>query len=119
MHFRYVSQYVLKGDRFYDQDTILFVHCVFQVSDPASPDAEITFAAINTVPDISDLTPLDPSGAFILQASIEIADGNSTELKDRASQQLLAMKEILRFSVDLAPGDRLALDARIPMKRGR
>jgi mediator of RNA polymerase II transcription subunit 18, fungi type len=79
----------------------------------------VTFPTINTVPDNSKLTPLDPSGGFILQASIEIADSNSTELKEKASQQILAMKETLRASVNLLPGDRLALDTRVPVRRVR
>ena len=79
----------------------------------------MTFPIIDTVPEISKLTALDTSGGFILQASIEIADNNSTELKEKASQQLHAMKETLRASVNLVPGDRLALDTRVPVRRVR
>lgn len=59
----------------------------------------------------------DISGAYILQASVEAMDGSAAELKDRASAQLLAMKETLRQAVTLSPGDRLALDTRAPAKR--
>ena len=114
--FRYLSQYIITGDKFYDQDTTLFLHAVMQVSDQDTPDA---ISIVDTVPDISKLVPLDPSGGYVLQASIEIADGNSPDLKDNATQQLLAMKETLRSSVRLEPGDRLALDTRVPARKAR
>lgn len=117
--YEYTSQYVITGDKFYDQATTLFLHRVMQISDHASPDAGITFSTVNTIPDISKLHPLDSSGGYILQASIEIADGNSPDLKDKATQQLLALKETLRSIVHLEPGDRLALDTRVPVRRVR
>lgn len=88
-------------------------------SDQGTQETTPNLSTINTVPDVSKLSPLDSSGGYVLQASIEIADGNSTDLKDKATQQLLAIKETLRSSVDLAPGDRLALDTRVPVKRVR
>lgn len=51
----------------------------------------------------------------MLQATIDIVDGNVQELKDRAVRQLLALKETLKQAVTLAPADRLALDTRIPI----
>lgn len=82
-------------------------------------DQNALFSTLNTVPDTSKLTPLDTSGGYILQASLEITDGNSPDLKDKATQQILAMKETLRSSIDLVPGDRLALDTRVPRTRTR
>lgn len=90
-----------------------------QVPDQGTQDHKPTFSSVNTHPDISKFPPLDASGSYVLQASIEIVDGNSPDLKDKATQQLLAMKETLRPSVNLVPGDRLALDTRVPMRRPR
>ncbi|KAF7508261.1 hypothetical protein GJ744_009406 [Endocarpon pusillum] len=117
--YEYLSQYVTTGDKFYDQDTTLFLYKVMQASDQSTQNTTPTTATINTTPDISKLTPLDPSEGYVLQASIEIADGNSPDLKDKATQQLLAIKDTLRSSVDLTPGDRLALDTRVPVRRVR
>lgn len=89
-----------------------------QVPQQGPQNSQPTLSVLNTIPDISKLTPLDPNGGYILQASIEIVDGNNPELKDKATQQLLAMKETLRSSIHLAPGDRLALDTRVPVRRG-
>jgi mediator of RNA polymerase II transcription subunit 18, fungi type len=90
-----------------------------QTSNQGTQNTKLTFSSLNTIPTLSTLTPLDPSGAYILQASIEIADGNNPDLKDKATQQLLAMKDSLRSSIDLVPGDRLALDTRVPVRRVR
>jgi len=116
---RYLSQHVITGDKFYDQDTTLFLHKIMQTSNPGTQNTKATFSSVDTIPTLSTLIPLDPGGAYILQASIEIADGNSADLKDKATQQLLAMKDSLRYSVDLVPGDRLALDTRVPVRRVR
>lgn len=116
---RYLSQYIIVGDRFYDKDTILSLYNVMQVPEHALDATGPNFHSINTLPDVTKLTALDPNGSFVLQASIEIADGGNPELKDKAAQQLLAMKETMRGSVILAPGDRLALDTRVPVRRVR
>lgn len=65
--------------------------------------------------DISKLTDVDKSGGYLMQASIEVIDGNNPELKERGTRQLLAHKEALKQAVDLTPGDRLALDSRVPV----
>ena len=55
----------------------------------------------------------------MLQASIDVVDGNHPELKERAARQLLGHKEALKQAVELTPGDRLALDTRLPVSSGR
>jgi mediator of RNA polymerase II transcription subunit 18 len=112
----YVSQYVLEGHKFYDQDMTLFVHQVLKM--PQAPD-EQAIATNTPIPPISELQPLDGSKAFVLQASIEAVDGNNPEVKEKAVQQLMVMKETLKQAVTLAPGDRLALDTRVPMRNNR
>ena len=79
-----------------------------------SPDQVI--ATHTPIPPISDLQVLDTRKGFVLQASIEAVDGNNPEVKEKAVQQLLAMKETLKQAVTLAPGDRLALDTRVPIR---
>lgn len=69
------------------------------------------------LPSIKDLDLLDGSGAYVLQAALEIADGTSAELKDRGARQLTAIRDLLRPVVRLEPADRLALDTRIPLIR--
>lgn len=110
---RYVQRYYVEGQNFYNQDTTLFLHRVREL--PAlQPDQSPT--------DISQLPPpdrcrlLDPSESWILEASIDITDGKSQELRDRAMRQLLSMRETLAPAVKLEKPDRLALDTRIPVR---
>lgn len=72
-------------------------------------------ADVSQLPQSSELQLLDPSGGWMLQAAIDLADGNVQELKDRAARQLLGWRDTLRQAVSLAPADRLALDTRIPI----
>ncbi len=112
----YVSQYILEGHKFYDQDTTLFLHQVLRM--PRASD-EKTITTSTPIPLISDLQPLDGSNGYVLQASIEAIDGNNPEVKEKAVQQLVAIKETLKHAVALAPGDRLALDTRVPLRISR
>jgi Med18 protein len=112
----YVSQYILEGHKFYDQDTTLFVHQALKM--PQATD-EQTIATNTPLPPPSDLQPLDTNKGFVLQASVEAIEGNNPEVKEKAVQQLLAMKETLKQAVTLAPGDRLALDTRVPIRNIR
>lgn len=113
-----LQSYLLHGHKFYDNDTTIFLHQILPLSLPPS----------STIPDVSTLKPLDPSGAYLLQASIELdyqpqqqSSGTSTnaaaektgesdsggggganatfgELRAQATQQLLNLKETLRGS---------------------
>jgi hypothetical protein len=102
---------LIDGSQFYDRDSTLFLHRVLRI-----PDAETAEVAIDCgfldKPDT--MQPLDSKGGHLLQVSILAGEGNNQDLKERATTQLLAMKETLRLAVNLTPGDRLALDSRIP-----
>lgn len=99
------------GSRFYDHDSTLFVHKVLRLPQVGAKEA---FNDTSYLPTIQDLPELDGSGGYIVQASIDVIDGNNPELKERATKQLLVLKEALKQAADLTPGDRLALDTRLP-----
>lgn len=101
---------MLEGHKFYDQDTTLFLHQVLQLPQAST---EPTVPEGRDIPAVRDLQPLDGRKGFVLQASIEALDGNNLEVKEKAAQQLFAMREILKQAVTLEPGDRLALDTRV------
>ena len=56
---------------------------------------------------------LDPSGAYVLQAAVRIQDGSKVETMTKGTNELLALKEMLKGVVDMEVGDRLALDTRV------
>jgi len=109
--YEYVSRYMLTGSKFYDNDTTLYLHKVLTLPQ-TSVDSAMTDLSFLSNP--SELRELDGSGGALLHASIDVTDGNNPELKDRATRQLLALKESFKQAVDLTPGDRLALDTRLP-----
>jgi hypothetical protein len=104
------------GSKFYDHDTTLFVHKVLHLP-PVT--AEEALSERSFLSDVSQLSDFDGSGGYLIQASIDVVDGNSPELKDRATRQLLVLKEALKQAVDLNQGDRLALDTRVPVAARR
>ncbi|KAK4949667.1 hypothetical protein LTR10_011508 [Elasticomyces elasticus] len=114
--YEYVSRYLVLGSRFYDHDTTLFVHKVLQL--PQVPSGE-AISDQSFLSSISELQDLDGSGGYMVQASIDVVDGNNPELKERATRQLLSIRESLKQAVDLTPGDRLALDTRLPVSSRR
>jgi hypothetical protein len=95
----------VNGHKVYDQDTTLFLHRIMTVS--AGP--------VGAMPKTSSLSPLDKSEGYILSATIDTLDGSNTELRERAARQLLTMKETMKGAVTLTPGDRLALDTKVPV----
>ncbi|RMD39303.1 hypothetical protein DV735_g5822, partial [Chaetothyriales sp. CBS 134920] len=106
--FEYVSRHFVEGVQFYDQDTTLFLHRPSNI-----PRVEAEKATdLSFLDDSESVKLVDASGAYVLQASIEAIDGTNPELKDRATRQLLALKDTLEQAIDLKPGDRLALDTR-------
>lgn len=111
---RYISRYLVVGDKFFDQETTLFLHQVLQTPQVEKPPQASDLSFLSST---EDLKPLDASGGYVLQAFIDAADGNNLELKDRGTKQLLAMRETLKQAVVLTPGDRLALDTRLIVNR--
>jgi mediator of RNA polymerase II transcription subunit 18 len=67
----------------------------------------------NPMPPLTSLKPLDTSGGYILQASIRVQDGTKPETLTLATNELARFKELIKGVVDLAAGDRLALDTRM------
>ncbi|KAL2430561.1 Mediator of RNA polymerase II transcription subunit 18 [Exophiala dermatitidis] len=114
--YEYVSRYLVVGDNFYDYDTTLFVHKVLRLPQVSADEA---ISDTSFLSNLSELPELDGSGGYMLQASIDVVDGNHPELKERATRQLLGHKEALKQAVELTPGDRLALDTRLPVSSGR
>jgi hypothetical protein len=112
----YVSRYLVVGDKFYDQDMTLFAYRVLPLPEVSADALSFTHLSL---PPADRLGQVDGSGAWVLEASIEVVDGNNPELKDRATRQLMALKETLRPSLALVVGDRLALDTRVPLASRR
>jgi mediator of RNA polymerase II transcription subunit 18 len=105
----YVSEYVIEGQRFIHQNIILLLHRVLR----PSVDGEAYGSSSQALPEMNSLVLLDPSSAYVLQASIRIQDGSKPESISVGINELKAFKEMMRGVVDLDIGDRLALDTRL------
>lgn len=104
----FVTEYVVEGDIFVLNDIVIFLHRVLhypsESSDPHAPRRQL--------PPFEQMTPLDKSGSYVLQAAITVQDGGNQETMRTASQHLFGLREQLRSAVRLEQADRLSLDTR-------
>ena len=104
--FRFVNEYVIEGDVFIHNDTTIFLHRVLNYPE----DSQGVQSPRTSLPPLKELTLLDPSGSYLLQASISVQDGTSPDL---ATQSLYGLRDQLRTAVKLEQADRLSLDTRV------
>ncbi len=103
----YVATYLLSGHRYtHDSTSILLYRLLLP---PPSPPTDLSSTRIN----LSETRPLDPQGAYILQAAVRVQDGSKLETMSKGVNELLGLKETLKGCVELEMGDRLALDTRM------
>ena len=102
---RHVSSYTISGYRFTHHSTSLLL---YRIGLPATA-AEIE----PTSSGLPQTRFLDPSGTYILQASLRVQDGSKVETMTKGVNELLGLKETLKGVVELEIGDRLALDTRV------
>lgn len=93
---------MISGHRFTHHSTSIVL---YRISLPASIDS--------TSDGLPQARLLDPSGTYILQASVRVQDGSKVETMTKGVNELLSLKETLKGVVELEIGDRLALDTRV------
>ncbi|KAI9039104.1 mediator of RNA polymerase II transcription subunit 18 [Aspergillus affinis] len=106
--YSYVTEYMVEGDIFIMNDIVIFLHRVLQYpnegQEPHEPRRQL--------PPFQQLTSLDRTGSYVLQASITVQDGGNQEMMKTASQHLFGFREQLKSAVRLEQADRLSLDTR-------
>ncbi|KAJ5172239.1 Mediator of RNA polymerase II transcription subunit 18 [Penicillium capsulatum] len=106
--YSFVTEYVVEGDVFIHNDIVLFLHRVLHFPskepEPRGPRRQL--------PAWTDMTPLEKSGSYVLQAAIAVQDGGNQETMKKASQHLFGLREQLSSAVRLEQADRLSLDTR-------
>ncbi|KAL3472794.1 mediator complex, subunit Med18 [Aspergillus californicus] len=106
--YSYVTEYVVEGDVFIHNDIVIFLHRVLQYQAQGQKPHEPR----QQLPSFRDLSPLETTGSYILQAAITVQDGSNQELMRTASQHLFGLREQLKSAVRLEHADRLSLDTR-------
>ena len=101
--------YVLEGHQYIHENVVLFLHRVLLNPDLHPPSK----APRQTLPKFEDFSPLDPSGAYILQASVRLMDNPGPDIVNRGQAELLKFQNDIKGVVDLKLTDRLALDTRV------
>ncbi|KAI9766289.1 MAG: Mediator of RNA polymerase II transcription subunit 18 [Candelina submexicana] len=107
--YSYISEYILEGHRVTYHNVMLLLHRILRCpSDPERPSRPH-----DRLYGLQDYIPIDLSGAFVLQASVRLQDGNKPESISLGLNELKSIKEMVKGVVELEPGDRLALDTRV------
>jgi mediator of RNA polymerase II transcription subunit 18 len=95
----------VEGDIFIHNDIVIFLHRVLHYpTESQEPRRQL--------PALNEMTPLDRSGGYVLQAAITVQDGGNQETMKIASQHLFGLREQLKSAVRLEQADRLSLDTR-------
>jgi mediator of RNA polymerase II transcription subunit 18, fungi type len=89
-------------------NTILLLHRILRYP-TANPDPKLR----TLLPSFDELKPLDPSGAYILEAKIRLSDGSNASLVNVGQQELERLQNRMKGVVELKVPDRLALDTRV------
>ncbi|KAH2345856.1 Mediator of RNA polymerase II transcription subunit 18 [Aspergillus fumigatus] len=103
--YNFVTEYAVEGDIFIHNDIVIFLHRVLHYpTESQEPRRQL--------PALNEMTPLDRSGGYVLQAAITVQDGSNQETMKIASQHLFGLREQLISAVRLEQADRLSLDTR-------
>jgi mediator of RNA polymerase II transcription subunit 18 len=96
---------VVEGDMFVHNDIAIFLHRVLHYPGESSQPRQ-------SLPALKDMTLLEKSGSYVLQAFIIVQDGSNQESMKTALQHLFGLREQLKSAVRLEQADRLSLDTR-------
>ncbi|KAJ5130108.1 uncharacterized protein N7515_006147 [Penicillium bovifimosum] len=105
--YNFVTEYVVEGDMFVHNGIAIFLHRVLHY-----PDGGDSNLPRQQLPALKDMTLLEKSGSYVLQAFIIVQDGSNQETMKTASQHLFGLREQLKPAVLLEQADRLSLDTR-------
>ncbi|KAH7125303.1 mediator complex, subunit Med18 [Dendryphion nanum] len=106
---QFVSEYYIEGHRFVYENLVIFLHRILH--EPGARSLETT--PKETLPSLSALHPLDPSGAYILEAKIRVQDLNDPNLVDQGVEELKSFQNQMKGCVQLYVPDRLNMDTRV------
>jgi len=104
---RQIQQLLIEGHRFILGNVILFLHRYRRF--PATTAAQLD----DELPPWDKMQLLDPSGAYLLQATVRLSDGANADIVNLGLGELEGVQNTLKGVVDLAVPERLSLDTRV------
>lgn len=122
--YRFRTQYLARGNRFVHENLVIRVYQLLVLSqlndssngagDGGNDQQQPIWEGPPPAPfDETRWRLLDPSGSWIVEVAIRVADGSNAELTGHAAKELLAFKTEMAGAIDLFMPDRLALDTRV------
>jgi mediator of RNA polymerase II transcription subunit 18, fungi type len=109
---RFVSEYYTEGHRFVHENVVLYLHQILH-----EPGVRSLETSPKPVPPAFDqLKPLDPSGAYILEAKIRVQDLNNTVVSEKAVAEMNKFRASMKGCVEMSAPERLWLDTRVKHK---
>lgn len=99
---------MLEGHRFVLDNTIVLLYRILLY-----PDSQTGTNIRTTLPPFKSLKLLDPSGAYIMEVKLRVADGSNASLVSTGQQELERFQNTMQGVVELKVPDRLALDTRV------
>ena len=105
---RLVAQFLITGCHFVQGNVVVRIVRAYTLRQPPVVDPLIVLPPAST-----DVMALDESGAYIVEASVRSIDEGSSELRDRAKEELLAFAKNIEGAIDFYAPDRLVLDTRV------
>jgi len=105
--YRFVNEFFIEGHRFVHKNMVLTFFRLLRAGDTPQQ------TPLTTLPPLDSLSPLDISGAFVLEACVRIDDRTKPNLVSTASEELSAFRDLMKGSVDMKVPERLSLDTRV------
>ncbi|KAI9676782.1 MAG: Mediator of RNA polymerase II transcription subunit 18 [Trizodia sp. TS-e1964] len=108
-------EYVLEGHQAIHNNIILHLFRIRRFPKRSQSQAASNSgpSPLKRLPPLKSLRLLDPSGGYILQASIRLQDGGKPESISLGVDELKQFKELTKGVIELDAGERLALDTRV------
>ncbi|KAF2872514.1 mediator complex, subunit Med18 [Massariosphaeria phaeospora] len=105
---QFMSEYYVEGHQIVHGNVVVFLHRVLHDSSGTSPKANL--------PKFTELKPFDPSGAYILEAKVQVQEFNNTNVLEAGVDELKRFQSQMKGCVELSVPDRLSLDTRVKYK---
>jgi len=107
--FQILHEYYVEGQRFTCRDIAISIYRHLLPQKPDEGAAEVKDDMVK----LDDMKLLDPSGAFVVEATVRIDDRTKPALVQTATEELNWFRSEMKGSIDMRVPERLSLDTRV------